>query len=513
MLDYLLSPGVSPIDAAWKIMVSGGWIPTVLFLLWIGVQAWVYIRQNQWVSKQEFILLAIDVPEEHMQSPMAAEHFFASLWGTYNSINYLDHYWRGKVPLTISVEIVSIEGYVQFLVHTPIQFRDTVEAALYAQYPNCEIVEVEDYTEYGPKGFPSDTHKLWGTEMMETKSHFYPIRTYKYFEDSMATDQTITDPVASLLEALSKIGPGEQIWIQWAFTPLVDSWKDGAKELIDKLAGRKIPKKVSIVERIFSPIGSLFSGLGNILAAGFDKDGMFGGGSANEASSDDPPSLMLHLTPGEKSAIEAIQNKISKAGFHTTMRFIYLAENDKFSVPRGVPGVMGAWKQYAELNLNSVRPLSKTMTSTDYFFKTYRLNRIRDKLIRAYRARSRWRGGPGFILNTEELASFWHFPADYVRTPQLKRSSSRSIEPPPGLPTEQRVKNVLNQPQVVLEGDVEVRKLDLSDNSGPDSLKPKVVLEDGGTVPQKQKNSESPRKSSNTGSLSGGSPPDNLPVG
>ncbi len=509
-----MQPGLNPINTAWKFLSGGGWVFVLIFTLWIGLKGWVYWRQNLWASKQKFVLLAIDIPEEHLQSPMAAENVFATLWGTYSSTNYLDHYWRGKFQLAHSVEIVSIEGYVQFLIHTPESWRDTVESAFYAQFPNCEITEVEDYAQYGPKEFPSETHQMWGTEMMESKSHFYPIRTYRSFEDPIATEQTMTDPVAVLLEVLAKIGPGEQIWIQWVITPLIDSWQKGSKELIDKLAGKKIPPKISLIQRLFNPIIKMFVEFGNTIAVGFGKDGFFG--SSESSSSDDPPSMMLYLTPGENMVIKAIQDKVSKAGFATKMRFIYLAEKERYSVPRGVQGVMGYLKQYADLNLNSVRPFSKTMTSADYFFKEYRLNRIRNNLIVAYRNRSQGRGGPGFILNTEELASFWHFPADYVRTPQLKRSSIKAVEPPPTLPVERSVRQITQVPSVVLEhtGEFEGQ---VEDEHEIDK-KPTVTLEgedspetrtDSKTGQDKQTRSDEIKREK---SISAG-PPDNLPVG
>jgi len=55
--------------------------------------------------------------------------------------------------------------------------------------------------------------------------------------------------------------------------------------------------------------------------------------------------------------------------------------------------------------------------------------------VTAYRNRSDWFGTPTFHLNTEELATLWHFPHSLqVKSPLLPKTESKRTEPPLNLP-------------------------------------------------------------------------------
>ena len=42
---------------------------------------------------------------------------------------------------------------------------------------------------------------------------------------------------------------------------------------------------------------------------------------------------------------------------------------------------------------------------------------------------------PTYVLNTEELATIWHFPGQILRVPTLERIESKEASPPTNLPT------------------------------------------------------------------------------
>ena len=73
-----------------------GWIPVAWLLLWMAWVLWIYYIQEDYGSKREFILLALDVPVENEQTPVAVEKLFAHLAGAHGSINLLEQYWDGK---------------------------------------------------------------------------------------------------------------------------------------------------------------------------------------------------------------------------------------------------------------------------------------------------------------------------------------------------------------------------------------------------------------------------------
>jgi hypothetical protein len=60
----------------------------------------------------------VDVPRMNEQTAKAVEHIFSTIAGAYSGLDRFEKYWLGKFQPSFSFEIVSIGGYVQFLVHT-----------------------------------------------------------------------------------------------------------------------------------------------------------------------------------------------------------------------------------------------------------------------------------------------------------------------------------------------------------------------------------------------------------
>lgn len=91
-------------------------------------------------------------------------------------------------------------------------------------------------------------------------------------------------------------------------------------------------------------------------------------------------------------------------------------------------------KQFTAMNLNSFKPDGKTKTKIEWILVKKRTNWRRSRLIKAYCMRSTLAGHSTFILNTEELASIWHFPNKFIRTPLLQKTESKKTQPPAALP-------------------------------------------------------------------------------
>jgi len=339
-------------------------------------------------------------------------------------------YAEGVFQLHFSFEIVSIDGYVQFLIRTPEQWRDLIESSIYSQYPDAEITEVEDYVKDAPEKYPNDTHNIWGTEVVLEKHWVYPIKTYEHFEDQVSGEYK--DSLASLLETMSKIQIGEQVWLQIQVKPTGFEWiKESEKEAL-KIAGRKPPApKESIIMRLINSIfGFFFLSTGEPWFA--TEQGEGGGPSAKK--DEGMPSMMIHLTPGEKGAIEAIERKASKMAFECKIRLIYISPLEQYQAARVIASVFGSIKQFNTMDLNSFLPDKMTKTQIKYLFIKYRVNRRRERLMKAYKMRSGSAGANWFILNIEELATLWHFPSKFVTTPLLQKTESKKADPPFTLP-------------------------------------------------------------------------------
>ena len=400
----------------------------VLFFL-VKVFFWFYLpsKQKKYVDSFDYVLLALDIPKENYQSPKAVESIFTALMGAYSGPTKKDYYLKGSVQLPFSFELVSIEGYIQFLIRTPVIFRDLVEAAVFAQYPDASIVEVEDYVESVPQKWPDENYKFWGAELSMIQDDMYPIKTYPYFEHSLS--QEFKDPMADLLENMSRLGPGEQSWIQIVITPTMPEWKERGEKLVKQLIGEKYTHKKTLMEKLTDPILNLF---------GFAADVLVAKAEPSEASSTEQINKIQNLTPGEQNVLTAIQTKLSKIGFWTKMRFIYIAEKPVFSAAKGVSGFFGAFSQFNSIDLNGFKPHKRNKTTANYFFVKRRIAKKQNQLMKEYRERIGVTGGTSkpFVLNVEELATIWHFPDINVKAPLVKKAEAKRAEPPVSLPAE-----------------------------------------------------------------------------
>ncbi len=426
ILDFSALPHFdNPIQVTWWLFLNGGWIiPAALYFIAAPVLFWIAYVRGQYRRKRKYILLAIDIPKNNEQTPLAVEHIFSHLAGAHQQPGKFDRWWGGEINDSFSLEIISIGGYIQFIIHTLAKFRDLVEATIYAQYPDAEITEVEDYTKRWNIKFPNDQYNLFSMEIKLAKDDIFPIITYKNFEDSIS--QEIKDPMASLLEAMSRIGPGEEIWVQYVITPANNDWGDKAKTKLRKMVGKPAESKKDIIQKTFE--------LSNYLV-----DSVISAPAATKTEKKaEHPSLVQYLTPGEKDVVAAVEHKITKIGFHTKIRYIYLAEKTKFVKERGIQGLFGSFKQFSDLGLNAFKPDKKKTTGGVVLFKKQRIIDRQNKCLYRYKSRGHWLepGYYGFILNTEELATLWHFPIMTVKTPAVKKAESKRSEPPMSLPIE-----------------------------------------------------------------------------
>lgn len=422
---YTFLYGRSPLEVAWIVFLRGGWIIIAYMILHLWWALRLLRLQGKFLSGIEYCLLAIDIPKDSEQTPKAMEQVFATITGAHQDISSRDKYFKGEVQISFSFEIISIDGYVQFLIRTPKVHRDLVEGAVYSQYPDAEITEVEDYVKDFPSHFPNDHYNLWGTEVELVRNEAFPIRTYKYFEDPLS--QELKDPLASLIETMSRIQKNEQVWFQIVIVPTENTkWVQKALKQAYKICGKKAPeKKKTLFDMLLDWLYRLPDFLPFIASSsvyGEERREIF-------------DFRVMNLTPGEREIVEAIEQKASKLGYICKLRLMYVSPHEQYQTSRVINSVYGALKQFGYLTRNSFRPNKRTKTSVVWFFVEQRKNMRRQRLMRNYKNRSWYMGSKYFILNIEELASLYHFPSITVKTPYLKRTEVKKSDSPAHLPT------------------------------------------------------------------------------
>jgi len=407
-----------------RIFLDVGWIPFLLVILWGGWNLWVQWRQNKYAATIETCVIAVDVPRQNEQTAKAVENIFSTLAGAYSGLDRFEKYWLGKFQPTFSFEIASIGGYVQFMVHTWVKHRDLVEAAIYAQYPDAEIVEIADYTGGIPRKYPDSDWDIFGTEFVLKKPSHLPIRTYIQFEQPSA-EYPFKDPLSTLLEIFAGIKPAEQIWIQYLITPNSGSWKDVGQKAVDKMMGKKSAKKGSMLdEALWLPRG-VAKEMAGIFSTTTESP------PKKEEKKDD--FKMMNLSPGERGVLEAVQMKLAKIGFDCKIRVIYAGKRGIFSKKR-FSALKGALMHFSAMDMNEFKSYGKVTPKSDYFYQRWSEPTKKMSLVRRFRSRSN-EGSPTYILNIEELATIYHYPMLDVKAPLIKKTDAKRAEPPSRLPT------------------------------------------------------------------------------
>ncbi len=407
------------------------WFFTPLILWPIFEIAWINYVQEKYIRGIKWKLLEIKIPKEIEKRPKTMDEFFAAIYSTYDVVidTLYDVYLGGMVDVWFSFEIVSIEGDIHFYIRAPELSSDMIEAQIYAQYPEAEIKEAEDYVRDVPDDIPSEDYELWGTDMKLSKEDSYPIRTYKEYEDTASGD--FIDPISNIVEGVSKLRKGEQIWIQILARAVNDDWKKEADDLVLKLIGRKNPKNKK-GEGFFSLIVSEIVDLGRYTLLGFFSPQSLNPKEDKKKEEKESLSMMLHLSPGEKDVVSAIENSVKRPGFETDIRWIYLAKRDIFDKTKGNAIVFSFLSQFGSQNLNSLVPNPKTKTSAYYFLTDYRKALRKRQILRKYKRREF--DQRSYVLNTEELATIYHFPTIEVKAPMAPRVEAKRGKPPAELP-------------------------------------------------------------------------------
>lgn len=435
VVTFLASMGANPFAVMLTVFVNGGWVIFLIVFAWAATKGWLVWRQSIAAGQKEFMTLAIDIPrlseKDPGQSLRAVENIFAHLAGAHAPSSWTETWIQGKHQDPISCEIISIQGNVQFVIYCLRSLRDLVEASIFAQYPEAEISEVEDYSKNVPTWYPDAEYDLWGTEMVPAggKSSFYPLKTYPAFEHTMSGE--LKDPLAVLLEGISRMGPGEQAWMQLLCLPIdIGEYQKGGSKLIKELKGEKVVDPPGKIEKIILAPFNLFIWLANEL--------MSGSGTAAAAKAEDPlKSKIFNLSPGERKVLENVENKVSKIAYKCKIRFIYVGKKNVFKKPKIVQSLIGYIKQMNTNDMLSLKPEAKNVgVNGSLLFMKEKRNSVRKrKLIKYYQDRSIWDGNPPYYLCTEELATFWHFPHTYqVKAPQVKKREMKYTEPPMNLP-------------------------------------------------------------------------------
>ncbi len=367
----------------------------IKFILYIGLPCLVIYLVYRMISNrkkvmqlynEQFKLMSIMVPKNNEKTPLAAEQMLASLHGILKP--------AGESQPYLSFEVASQNKFTQFYIYVPQSLVEFVEGQIFAQYPNVDITEVEDYTHVN-----LDNLAIAGTELTLTKEDVYPIKTFQNFE---------VDPLAGITSVLSNVSGEERVWIQILTQPVDDSWKDRGEQLVKNIRGGYKPGGNIFLEIFNHAIGIIMEVPKHLISPpSADANGK------KDSGKDEAPKL----SGPQETAMTGIETKVQKLGFSTKIRLAAIAANEETAKAK-LMGIVGVFKQFNTTNLNG--------------FSVGNIVTDADKLLPIFQTRPYGEGGD--VFNIEELASLYHFPHMTVETPAIVWAGSKKGEPPANLP-------------------------------------------------------------------------------
>ncbi|MDD2515643.1 MAG: DUF87 domain-containing protein [Candidatus Gracilibacteria bacterium] len=290
----------------------------------------------------------------------------------------------------ISLEYVTDGKEILFYVMTPKKYRVLVEKQITAIYPDALVEETIEVNVFKNKKI------VKAANIKLKKPYYYPIKTYQKLE---------SDPMNNIVNSLSKLGEDESAVLQIILKPVEDSWRD------------KVSK---IDERISKGFGAIpWNPLNWIMVI---IETLFNDPNNKDKKPDEPKD------ENEEEGKGMIKEKGKKVGYDVKIRAV-CAGQDETLVDNELKNIISSFSQYKSPGFNSF--------VKDFF--SFESLVIRNYIFRYFQ----YTGIPFFpfkrkqILNTEEIASIFHFPSSkYNRTPEIKWQNFKLVKAPINLPEE-----------------------------------------------------------------------------
>jgi hypothetical protein len=321
--------------------------------------------------------------EAEKESISIMEHLFASLSNIREESMKKLIYGPFYLSFEISTPIDSNEIF--FYVSCPKKFQSIIEKQIHSFYSDAEIKKIDDYNSFVPNG------KSAGCYLKLKKTTAFPLKTYRRLE---------ADPISSITNALSKIPVGKGAAIQIIIKPTDNLWHQESTELIKEMQkGRGFGgKKQSSTVKAIGEFAKI--------AAGTDS-------KKDEKKKQEE--LQIKLTSSQEETMKAVSEKATKVGFMTNIRIVTSAptlEEAKMTLNE----IENSFTQFGSPDLNSFE-ISELVGGS--------LNQAIYNFIFRNFDKSR-----KIILNTEELASIYHFPIMSTQTPQVNWLKSKQAPAP-----------------------------------------------------------------------------------
>jgi hypothetical protein len=290
----------------------------------------------------------------------------------------------------LAFEIVAKDSKISWYVAVPDKLKNFIEQQIHAQYPHAEISEEPDYNIFQP-----NSHIVAAQLWFKFRSAF-PFKTYKKME---------SDPLVGLLNPLSKILNDEGAVIQYVVRPATPKWRRQGVHMIRDI---KEGQKFEYVAQRGGFMRSMYRWKKQLFPKQKDPAKMSSGPE------------QYHLTQMEEEMVKSMEEKLSRGGLEVTIRLVSAGPTQQ-KAQMNLENIIHAFSQYNIYrygnSFGAVLPKKPGHLISQSIYRSFD--------HRYYQ-----------VLNTEEMAGFWHMPTPGTETPHLNWLGARKAPPPVNMPKE-----------------------------------------------------------------------------
>ena len=307
------------------------------------------------------------------------EQLFASLKSIYSGKILKKILWQD----ILSFEYVAHENEVFFYLVIPKYYKNLIEKQINWFYTDAIIEETQEINI-----FKNRKYIEW-TYINTNKDFFFPIKTYQKLE---------SDPINNIVNSFSKLEEDESAVIQILLKPIDDDWQGECSDASNKiLHGRSTWFTLNPIK--------ILRWLVNLLITKQEEN----------SKKEEKTSALT------QERAKTVDEKWDKTWFETIIRIVVSA-NNKQIVESEIKNITSSFTQFNYPDFNKV--------SSSLYHDNKKL--IKNYIYRYFRKPFYLKK---MILNTEELASIFHFPhIKYNKSPDIKWQNFKIVKAPNNIP-------------------------------------------------------------------------------
>jgi len=298
----------------------------------------------------------------------------------------------------ISFELVAREKEIIFFIGVPRNLQGLVEKQVQSFYTHASIEPSGDF-----RIFKEGMETACGM-VMTSRSYIYPIKSY---------DELTHESISNITNALSKIGEDARAAVQLVIRPVSQGWRGQIDWAVRKIQeGKGVPLGISIWNKLGYFVSEFTSNVTLEKQADFRK-----------------------TTPLQEETVKLLTKKSAKTGFICQIRIVSLAKT-KIDARTNLKNIFSGYGQFSAPDRNGFKLIE--VGDNKNFLTHY--------ILRSFY------GFRKLILNSEELASIYHFPSEQIDTPGIRWHMAKRAAAPANVPKEGIIlgKNVYRGDEILI---------------------------------------------------------------